>query len=72
MLHSCNPNCEFVQDGDRVLVRTLREVKKGKELTVDYGNKKKHFLRNANVKGTNVEVQSSIIKIFSSRKRQRK
>lgn len=41
--HSCNPNCKFVQDGDRVLVRTLRAVKKDKELTVDYGHQKKTF-----------------------------
>lgn len=42
--HSCDPNCEavLVEDGknpknDQVLVQSLRAIKKGEELTYDYG-----------------------------------
>lgn len=36
--HSCAPNCEAVQDGKRIFIQTLGEpVKKGEELTFDYG-----------------------------------
>ena len=31
--HSCNPNCIIA---DRLQVRTIREVKKGEELTISY------------------------------------
>ncbi len=35
--HSCEPNCEAdIQDG-RVLIFTSRNIKKGEELTFDYG-----------------------------------
>lgn len=43
--HSCDPNCQAVlyenQNGDRkkdrVVIETLREIKRGEELTYDYG-----------------------------------
>jgi len=43
--HSCDPNCEAVihedDDGnprnDRVMIETLRKIRKGEELTYDYG-----------------------------------
>ena len=43
--HSCDPNCQAVlyenQKGDRkkdrVVIETLREIKRGEELTYDYG-----------------------------------
>ena len=35
--HSCEPNCEAsIRDG-RVLIHALRDIKKGEELTIDYG-----------------------------------
>ena len=43
--HSCDPNCQAVlyedkkgdRTKDRVVVETLREIKRGEELTYDYG-----------------------------------
>lgn len=38
--HSCEPNCIFVEDGKHkgvVIMKTTKEVRKGEELTVDYG-----------------------------------
>jgi len=37
--HSCEPNCEAQEDeeGERVYLVTLRRIKKGEELTFDYG-----------------------------------
>ncbi len=34
--HSCAPNCEAVQDGDRIFIEALRAIKKGEEITYDY------------------------------------
>ncbi|QCP51797.1 SET domain-containing protein [Trinickia violacea] len=34
--HSCSPNCEAEQDGDRVFIRTTQPVEKGTELYIDY------------------------------------
>lgn len=34
--HSCNPNCETEQRGDRVFISTLRDVAAGEELTYEY------------------------------------
>src|SRR3974390_3430454 len=33
--HSCDPNCETEEDGDRVYIITLRDVAAGEELTYD-------------------------------------
>jgi len=37
--HSCEPNCEAQEDeeGERVYLVSLRPIKKGEELTFDYG-----------------------------------
>jgi len=35
--HSCNPNCEYMIDGKRVFIRTIREIKEGEEITYNYG-----------------------------------
>lgn len=35
--HSCAPNCEAEQDGDRVFIHTLRKITEGEELFYDYG-----------------------------------
>jgi len=34
--HSCSPNCEAVQDGDKVFIESLRSIKTGEEITYDY------------------------------------
>ena len=35
--HSCNPNCEVSGTGLKVWVYAIRDIKKGEELTYDYG-----------------------------------
>lgn len=35
--HSCRPNCEAVQDSRRIYIQAMRNLKKGEELTFDYG-----------------------------------
>tara|TARA_B100001996_G_C18637757_1_gene584364 strand:+ start:162 stop:602 length:441 start_codon:yes stop_codon:yes gene_type:complete len=35
--HSCNPNCEVESEGLKLWIVSLREIKKGEELTYDYG-----------------------------------
>ena len=34
--HSCAPNCEAEQDGERVFIRAIRPIGKGQELFIDY------------------------------------
>jgi SET domain-containing protein len=34
--HSCQPNCEAVQDGRRIFIETLRAIRPGEELFYDY------------------------------------
>jgi len=34
--HGCTPNCEAVQDGDRIFIQSLRSIKQGEEITYDY------------------------------------
>jgi SET domain-containing protein len=34
--HSCDPNCETDEEGDRVYISTIRDVAAGEELTYDY------------------------------------
>lgn len=35
--HSCAPNCEAVDDGDRIYIETLRAIRPGEELSYNYG-----------------------------------
>ncbi len=35
--HSCNPNVEAEQDGNRVFLKALRDIAPGEELFFDYG-----------------------------------
>ncbi|MGV8151097.1 MAG: SET domain-containing protein [Candidatus Woesearchaeota archaeon] len=35
--HSCNPNCDFEIGEDSVLIHAKRDIKKGEELTYNYG-----------------------------------
>jgi uncharacterized protein len=34
--HSCNPNCEAVEEHDRVFIYAMRNIQKGEELLYDY------------------------------------
>jgi|SRR3990172_7343827 len=34
--HSCDPNCEAVDDGGRIFIEALRTVRPGEEMTYDY------------------------------------
>jgi len=34
--HSCDPNCEAVQDGTRIYIEAIRNIQPGVELTYDY------------------------------------
>jgi uncharacterized protein len=34
--HSCRPNCEALQEGDRVFITAIRNIQPGVELTYDY------------------------------------
>ena len=35
--HSCDPNCEAIEEGDRVFIYALRALRPGEELLYDYG-----------------------------------
>ena len=35
--HSCDPNCEADEDGGRVFIKALRNIRAGEELNYDYG-----------------------------------
>lgn len=37
--HSCDPNCEAVEEDDRIFIEALRDIRKGQELVYDY-----HFI----------------------------
>lgn len=41
--HSCEPNCEMVNEDDRLFLYALEEIPKGTELTFDYGYDIEHF-----------------------------
>lgn len=34
--HSCQPNCEIEQEGERIFIDARRDIAKGEELTYDY------------------------------------
>lgn len=34
--HSCRPNCEAVDDGGRIYIEAIRDIRAGEELTYDY------------------------------------
>ena len=41
--HSCDPNCESVLEEDYVWIIATRTIKKGEELSYDYGYELEHF-----------------------------
>jgi len=42
--HSCAPNAEMVDEEGRLFLYALREIRKGEEITFDYGYDIEHFL----------------------------
>ena len=42
--HSCEPNAEMVNEDDELWLYALREIRKGEEITFDYGYDLEHFL----------------------------
>ena len=34
--HSCDPNCEAIDEGGRIFIYALRDIRRGEELTYDY------------------------------------
>jgi uncharacterized protein len=42
--HSCEPNCEVVNEDNRLYLYALREIARGEELSFDYGYDIEHFL----------------------------
>jgi uncharacterized protein len=34
--HSCRPNCESVDERERIYIEAIRDIRKGEELTYDY------------------------------------
>lgn len=42
--HSCAPNCEMVNDDDRLFLYSLRDIRPEEEITFDYGYDIEHFL----------------------------
>lgn len=41
--HSCNPNCEASDDEGRIWIESTRKIKKGEELSYNYGYDLEHF-----------------------------
>ena len=35
--HSCSPNCEVTGKGTKLWISSIRDIKKGEELSYDYG-----------------------------------
>ena len=35
--HSCNPNCEVEIDDNKIWIKSIKKIKKGEELSYDYG-----------------------------------
>jgi len=69
--HSCDPNCEAVEEDDRIFIYALRDVQSGEELLYDYhmeldepvteSAKKKFacYCGASNCRGTMIELQKS-------------
>jgi SET domain-containing protein len=43
--HSCDPNCEAVEEGDRVFIEALRDIERGEELVYDYAYEREGRMR---------------------------
>jgi len=42
--HSCEENCEAINEEDRIFIYAKRDIAKGEELSFDYGYELEHFL----------------------------
>ncbi len=50
--HSCDGNCEAINDDGEIWIIAERSIKKGEELTYDYGYDMEHFLDHPCLCGT--------------------
>ena len=41
--HSCDPNCETDIENDRIWITAIKDIKKGEELSYDYGYDFEHY-----------------------------
>jgi len=41
--HSCDPNCETIQVGNRIWIEAIRSIKPGEELSYNYGYDLDHY-----------------------------
>ena len=69
--HSCDPNCEAIEEEGRVFIQAMRDIKPGEELSYDYAleidepiteKKKKEYTclcRSANCRGTLLGLEES-------------
>lgn len=42
--HSCDENCEAINEEDRIFIYSKKDIEKGEELSFDYGYDLEHFL----------------------------
>ena len=50
--HSCEGNCEAVNDDGEIWIYSIKEIEEGEELTYDYGYDMEHFLDHPCLCGT--------------------
>ena len=50
--HSCEGNCEAVNDDGEIWIYSIKEIEEGEELTYDYGYEMEHFLDHPCLCGT--------------------
>jgi SET domain-containing protein len=43
--HSCDPNCEAVEEDDRIFIEALRDIERGEELVYDYAYEREGRMR---------------------------
>jgi hypothetical protein len=43
--HSCDPNCEAIEEDDRIFVEALRDIERGEELVYDYSYEREGRMR---------------------------
>ena len=42
--HSCDGNCEAVNENNKIWIYSIKDIRKGEEFTYDYGYDIEHFL----------------------------
>jgi hypothetical protein len=43
--HSCDPNCEAIEEDDRIFIEAMRDIERGEELTYDYSYEREGRMR---------------------------